>query len=599
MLCAWFVLLGCPKSGPEAAPDDAVADVSPLRDEAVRGVEAPLLRTLLAEHWDGTMRRFPQWANDLGDRRFEAEIFDPSPEARDRWLARQRDWMVRLSAMPDGALTPADDLTRELLQTELQSSLRAAVCQFDEWAVSARSNALVSANWLGQNPRLDTEGDARALLVRYQSLPGAIRQEIANLERGLAEGRVGVAASMRLVVDMLDEQLADPVEDWPMALPIADAPEFEGRAAWADDVRSVLDGGVREALTAYRDLLRDRLVPAGRAGDDVGLHALPDGEACYEARIEAHTTLPLTADELHDKGLAELESIHAEFRELGRVVFDTDDLAAIFRRLREDPELRFETAEQVLQTAEDALSRARAAIPEFFGRLPEAPCVVEPIPDYLAPHTTIAYYEGPRPDGSRPGTYYVNTYAPETRPRHEAEVLAFHESIPGHHLQIAIGQELDALPAFRRHAGFTAFVEGWALYTERLSDEMGLYSGDVDRLGMLSFDAWRAARLVVDTGIHAKGWSRERAERFMRENTPLAVNNIANEVDRYVNSPGQALAYKVGQLQIAALRDRARAQLGDGFSYRDFHDRVLGAGAVPLSVLIARIEDWLAGAAAN
>ncbi|MEM6926911.1 MAG: DUF885 domain-containing protein, partial [Myxococcota bacterium] len=317
------------------------------------------------------------------------------------------------------------------------------------------------------------------------------------------------------------------------------------------------------------------------------------------ARIEDHTTLSRTADELHELGLASLRSIHAEFRTLGQAVFGTDDLTTIFERLRSDDALRFETAEQVEQTAEDALARAREAMPAFFGRLPQAPCIVEPIPEYLAPHTTIAYYQLPRPDGSRPGIYYVNTYAPETRPRHEAEVLAFHESIPGHHLQIAIGQELDALPAFRRHASFTAFIEGWALYTERLSEEMGLYTSDTDRLGMLSFDAWRASRLVVDTGLHAKGWSRQQAETFMAENTPLAINNIANEVDRYVNTPGQALAYKVGQLEIARLRDQAREQLGEAFSYPDFHDQVLGAGAVPLPVLASRIEAWLGEDAAN
>ena len=232
-------------------------------------------------------------------------------------------------------------------------------------------------------------------------------------------------------------------------------------------------------------------------------------------------------------------------------------------------------------------------MPRFFGTLPKASCIVRPIPEYEAPFSTIAYYQGPNPDGSKPGEYFINTYAPETRPRAEARVLAYHESIPGHHLQIAIAQELDELPAFRRHMGITAYVEGWALYTERLAEEMGLYADDLDRLGVLSFDAWRASRLVVDTGIHALGWTRERAEQFLAENTPLALNNIENEVDRYINWPGQALAYKLGQLEIRALRAQAKEALGEDFSIQSFHDVVLEAGAVSLGVLRQQVEAWI------
>jgi uncharacterized protein (DUF885 family) len=231
--------------------------------------------------------------------------------------------------------------------------------------------------------------------------------------------------------------------------------------------------------------------------------------------------------------------------------------------------------------------------------LPRTPCEVDDIPAYLAPYTTVAYYQQPHPDGSRPGTYFVNVYEPHTRPRHEAEVLAFHESVPGHHLQIAIAMERGELPAFRRYDGATVFVEGWALYTERLADEMGLYSGDTDRLGMLSFDSWRAARLVVDTGIHDMGWSREQAEAFLLENTPLAENNVVNEVDRYITTPGQALAYKTGQLEIRRLRAKAEAALGPSFSLPQFHAVVLGGGAVSMPVLRERVDAWIerAGAA--
>jgi uncharacterized protein (DUF885 family) len=253
----------------------------------------------------------------------------------------------------------------------------------------------------------------------------------------------------------------------------------------------------------------------------------------------------------------------------------------------------------VFAKAVSALQRATEAIPGWFGRLPQAACEVVRMGPHEEEHSTIAYYRQPADDGSRPGQYYVNTAHPETRPRYEAEVLAYHESIPGHHLQIAIAAELVDLPAFRRHLGPTAFFEGWGLYTERLGDEMGLYSGDLDRIGMLSFDAWRASRLVVDTGLHAMGWTRRQAIDFMLEHTALAPNNIANEVDRYIVIPGQALAYKTGQLELLRLRAEARERLGAAFDIRAFHDAVLGNGAVALATLREVVETWTAGRVAR
>ena len=268
------------------------------------------------------------------------------------------------------------------------------------------------------------------------------------------------------------------------------------------------------------------------------------------------------------------------------------------RKLRTDPAMHFATAEEVEAKAAEALARAKAAIPQWFGIVPKADCEVKVMGMHEAPYSTIAYYRQPAIDGSRPGTYMINTYKPETRPRYEAEALAFHESIPGHHLQIAIAQELTGVPEFRKQQGVTSYVEGWALYTERLADEMGLYSSDVDRIGMLSYDAWRACRLVVDTGMHAMGWSRQQAIDYMKENSVLAENNIVNEVDRYLTWPGQALAYKLGQLEILKLRDEARAKLGDRFDIRAFHDVVLRDGAVALPVLRSNVEAWVAAQAA-
>ncbi|MEZ4368433.1 MAG: DUF885 domain-containing protein [Kofleriaceae bacterium] len=270
-------------------------------------------------------------------------------------------------------------------------------------------------------------------------------------------------------------------------------------------------------------------------------------------------------------------------------------MATTIARLRDDASLRFGSAEEIV--AAGRLARARAAVVPAFGVLPTTPCVVSVIPAYEAPFSTIAYYRQPHPDGSKPGEYFVNTHEPTSRPRYEFEALTWHESIPGHHLQIALAQEQGALPAFRKHGGSTAFVEGWALYTERLADELGLYDGDLDRLGMVGYDAWRSARLVVDTGLHALGWTRAQAEAFMRAHTALTPTNIANEVDRYVTTPGQALAYKVGQLELQALRAEAERALGSRFDLPGFHDVVLGAGAVTLPILGARVRAWIAARA--
>ena len=318
-----------------------------------------------------------------------------------------------------------------------------------------------------------------------------------------------------------------------------------------------------------------------------------DGEEIYQRAVRRYTSLDLDPREVHQIGLDEIASLEDEYRKLGDPVLGTTDVPEIYDRLRNDPDLRFETADEVHQAAESALARAREAIPEWFGRLPEAPCIVQPIPDIGAADATLAYYFPPADDGSRPGIFFINLTEPETRTRFESEALAFHESIPGHHLQIAIAQELDGVPRFRRNGIVTVFAEGWGLYTERLSDEMGLYSGDLERMGILSFDSWRAGRLVVDTGLHALGWSRQQAIDYLMDNSPQAPNNIVNEVDRYIGFVGQALAYKIGQRELFRLREEARTALGGDFDIKAYHDAVLENGPVPLDLLGDLVRETL------
>jgi uncharacterized protein (DUF885 family) len=380
-------------------------------------------------------------------------------------------------------------------------------------------------------------------------------------------------------------------------LPAAGDPlSVEERGQHLYTVLCAVEEKLYPALVGYRDMLRDEILPIARPDERPGILHVPDGAAAYRTLIQEHTSLPAAECDpkaIHEFGLAEVARIRAEVAELGERVFGTRDVAAIQERLRNDPDLHFTSRDEVEKKAADALYVARGRMDEYFGIQPRADCEVVRIAPYEERDTTIAYYRQPSADGSRPGRYFINTYLPETRPRYEAEVLAYHEAIPGHHLQLAIAQELEELPLFRRHGGSTAFVEGWALYTERLCDEMGLYSGDLDRFGVLSFDAWRASRLVVDTGIHAFGWSRERAIEYLYANTLLARNNVENEIDRYIAWPGQALAYKIGQREILALREAAREAQGSAFSYPAFHDRVLENGAVTLATLRVVIERWL------
>ncbi|MFZ5477088.1 MAG: DUF885 domain-containing protein [Myxococcota bacterium] len=550
-----------------------------MRDDphhAAAGVADPALADLLLDHWEEQMRRSPLWATSLGDRRYDGLLDATGPEA----VARDRVWraqvLSRAEAIDPARLRGEDATTWELFVGELRVARRAEVCHVEQWGLSARNNPVVTMETLPVTHAPDTPEKLETYRSRVRQLPRLFAESEANLRAGMAAGRVPNAQSVKLVIEQVDRQLAKPDAEWEVAKPGADVV------------------ALRAAIAAYRAFLRDELLPVARDEAHEGAWAVKDGDACYAALIESHTTLPLAAQTLHDTGLAEMAKIHDEFRALGEKVFGTRDLAAIFRRLREDPALHFTTRDEVRVKAEEALAAARARIPAFFGRLPKAGCEVRTIADFEAPYTTIAYYWPSVPDGSQPGFYYVNTWAPETRPRFEAEVLAFHESIPGHHLQIAIAQELPELPAFRRHGMTTAYIEGWALYTERLADEMGLYTGDLDRLGMLSFDAWRASRLVVDTGVHALRWTRGDAERWMRENTPLAENNIVNEVDRYVTWPGQALAYKTGQIEIWRLRREAEAALGPRFDLKAFHDVVLTGGPVSLPVLDRRVRAFIA-----
>jgi uncharacterized protein (DUF885 family) len=554
------------------------------------------LRDLADRFWDDFLADSPAWATMLGDRRFDDRLEDLTPESLEGRLARYAAMEDEARSIDPDELPPAERVTRQMLLDELAGQAAGIRTGLHEWTVDPMSGPQSRLLDLVEYQTVGSPEDGRNMVARWRAIGPFLDIEIANLRRALADGRVAVATPVEKTLVQLRALEARPVAEWtlaaPAAAPLEDWTEEERsafRAALLDAVASV----VVPAFRRYREMIEREILPAARPPERPGLVHLDGGVDAYRALVRVHTTLDLDPAEIHATGLRETERIDRAFVELGSRVLGTTDLPSTLAALRNDAALRFSTSDEVFDTAKTSLERAEAATPAWFGRLPQAPCEVVRIPEHAEADQTIAYYAWPALDGSRPGRYYINLYAPETRPRYEAEALAFHEAVPGHHLQIAIAQELEGLPAFQRMLGSTAFSEGWGLYTERLSEEMSLYSGDLDRFGILSFDAWRAGRLVVDTGMHALGWSRQRAIDFLHDHSALADNNIANEVDRYIVWPGQALAYKIGQLEILRLRADAETRLGARFDIRAFHDAVLASGAVSLTTLGQMVEAWI------
>ncbi len=415
-----------------------------------------------------------------------------------------------------------------------------------------------------------------------------IDAHIANLKEGFAAGRVATADQVRRVTSQLDELLGRPDAEWPLLTPAREALRHlsaDDAQVFGVDLGVAVRDLVRPALGRYREFLKSEIAPRARPEDRVGVMWVEGGVEAYQKMIRVHTSLDLGPEAIHAIGQSEVERLRGEMERVGRRALGTGDLSAIFRRLRTEREFFFTTRDAIESTARATLARANAAIPRWFGRLPRAACEVVRMEPHEEKHGTLAYYRQPAIDGSRPGRYMLNTFEPEAQPKYIAEALAFHEAVPGHHLQVALAQEIEGIPEFRKHLGVTAYVEGWALYAEDLAVEMELYSADVDLIGKLSQEAWRACRLVVDTGIHALGWSRQRAIDYMLEHTGESKTNVVNEVDRYITWPGQALAYKLGQLEIARLRRAEATRLGGGFDIRRFHDAVLAPGAVGLKTL--------------
>lgn len=543
---------------------------------------------------DQILQSDPLEATLIGYRDQDRHLADLSVAAQQAEAAERAALRADLLALDTTGLSEQETVTYDVLLANLDYADDAD--EADPLAFTVAAFPVSPSSMMLAYLRMVVATDAQQAedyLARLTELPRYLAQAAERLATGRAAGLTAVAHLVTMATEQIDRFLAAPTDALRIGLP----PDWAGAAAWEVAFAEVVARDVVPAFEAYRTVLVKAVLPTARDQEHCGLVHLPDGDERYRRLARLHTTTDRTPDELHALGLDLVAAIHAEFRELGARALGTADLAEIFGRLQDDPALRWQTSQQILDAAKTAVRRAEAAAPQWFGQVPAAVCALEAIPELEADGAPAAYYMQPALDGSRPGTYYSNVSEPTKRTSFDLESVAFHEAVPGHHFQISLALELPDLPVIRRLSMFTAYVEGWGLYAERLADEMSLYSDDLQRLGMLSADAWRASRLVVDTGIHALGWSRQRAVDFMTQNTPVAPIEVQAEIDRYIAYPGQALSYMTGRLDILAQRDKARNALGDAFDIREFHDVVLGSGALPLTVLGQVVDRWLAARA--
>jgi len=550
--------------------------------------------TLLDDHWEWQMATSPVMASMLGDRRFNDQWGDGSLKGTEKQNQDTREFLRRVYAIDKNALSADDQLNHELFRRQLQENVDEH--QFNAHLMPfAHRGGIQNLENITNQLRLVTVEDYEDWLARVQKIDDLIDQTIELAEEGRKRGVIPPKILMQRIPDQLALQVVEYANESPLFKAFENMPDSIP-AADRERLRSaVTDSLEDDILPAYRKLdkyFNQKYLPAAR--DSIGLSALPNGSLWYEHLARSFTTTHMTPDDIHRIGLDEVKRIRDEMKQVIVEVGFEGSFEEFLVFLRTDPQFYYDNPEDLYQAYLATSKRIDPELVKLFGLLPRMPYGVKPIPDAVAPDTTTAYYSRPAADGSRAGIYWVNLYRPEVRPKYEIEVLSVHEAMPGHHLQISLQQELGDMPPFRRFLGFTAFVEGWGLYSERLGYDLGLYEDPYSRFGQLTYDMWRAVRLVVDTGMHYKGWTRQQAIDFFKDNAAKAEHDIVNEIDRYLLMPGQALAYKIGQLKILALRDRAERQLGDDFDIRAFHDHLLGAGALPLDLLEQRMDTWLA-----
>ncbi len=550
---------------------------------------------LVEDAWEFRMQFDPIFATLTGDNRFNGLLPHVAPADWQAHLDKLKGFQQRLAAIKRNAIPSSEKLNFDIFHRILQDAIQEDEFGCHFFPISKTNGFHLDFPELFQFVPLDSVQDYENYISRLEKFNQYVIEHLMLMREGLRRGFHPARVTLEGMQASITAQIVAEPEASPLFTPFTHFPVgFSG----ADQERLLQDGStaimssVVPSFQTLRGFIQEEYLPAARL--EVGASTLPNGEAFYTHRIRMFTSLDLSAEQVHHTGLDEVHRIRTEMESVIVKTGFQGGFLEFIQFLRSDGRFYAKTGQDLMAHTALVLKRMDGELPRLFKTLPRMPYGIRPIPDHSAPGNTTAYYFPPAGDGTRAGTYYVNLYDLPSRPLYEIEALSLHEAVPGHHLQIAIQQELGELPKFRRFDGFTAFVEGWALYAERLGLEVGFYQDEYSNFGRLSYEMWRACRLVVDTGIHALGWTRQQAIDFMAANTALTLLNITNEVDRYISWPGQALAYKIGELKIRELRARAEQELGPGFDLREFHDLVLGNGALPLDLLETMVDGWIA-----
>jgi uncharacterized protein (DUF885 family) len=514
-------------------------------------------------------------------------LTDNSLSALKAWEAKEDDWLREATAIDTSSISAAPlKATYAIVREELESAAGERVCRNELWNVSQMTGWQVDLGYLVTIQPVGTDQARAEALARWRMLPAYVDTEIVNLREGMKQGYTAPQGNVRIVIDQMDSLISSPPADLPFLSPAQRDKTPEFRQAFEALVKDQL----LPAFVRYRDFLSSEYLPAARP--DIAVTALPNGSACYAASVRARSTLSVPAKEIHELGRRQIEGLIAEMKAIATRSFGTDDVQGLLKRVRTDRQYMFKDRDELIAYSTRALERAKASAPDWFGLLPKADVILQPYPTFREKNAPNEY-NGPAEDGSRPAVFLVSAYQAQNKSKAGAEAVAFHETIPGHHLQIAIALERKEIHPIGKYMGNSGFIEGWALYSERVADEMKLYSSDLDRLGMLSNQALRATRLVVDSGMHTLGWTRQQAIDYMLAHTTEEPAQAASEIDRYIIWPGQATAYMLGMLDIRRLRDEAQQKLGPKFDIKAFHDRVLEDGSVPLGFLGTKIRAWI------
>ena len=552
------------------------------------------LHQLFTTEWDYDMQEHPERASTLGDRRWNDRWSDESIEAYARRHQHNQEVLVRLAGINRAALGPADQLNYDLFKKQYENRIEGYKFHWFLLPLNQR-DGIQTIDDLDDALRFETVKDYEDWIARLRSFPILMDQTITLMRQGIRERMLHPKVIMQRIPAQIDRQIVADSEQSGFYKPFLHVPRTISSAdqqRLQSTARQAIEQQIVPAFRRFKQFFVSEYLPA--CYDQVGAWQLPHGDELYAFDVRSFTTTNQTPEQLHQTGLQEVARINREMQQVMAQTGFTGSREDFFKFLRTDPQFFYKTPEELFAGYKALAKTIDPNLVKLFCTLPRQPYGVEAIPASVAPDTTTAYYRPGAPDGSRAGTYFVNLYQPQSRPKWEMTALTLHESVPGHHLQIARAQELGELPNFRRFAEYTAFVEGWGLYAESLGEEMGLYADPYSKFGQLTYEMWRAVRLVVDTGIHAKHWTREQAIEYFKQNAPKHELDIVNEVDRYIAWPGQALAYKTGELKIKELRLKAQQELGDRFDIRRFHDVVLGSGALPLDILERNITQWVA-----